>query len=410
MEQLRLAGRNQERLQWLVTRCGTGAHLVPDSILVAHDLILHHPTAYQAGITNQVVNDAINWLWAGSCLYGLTAAAAAAAAAAADQCRHCGSDRPLRALYLSRSGSGAEGLSDLLVGRGGTSDHDVMVRFNGHFRWAAVADEEPECISPEAAPQLWAKPTDSPGFVTLHWVRTTQCSHTAPLAALPPSSLRQLMWQHCRVWSAHDAEITRSGPAVNIRPADATDGGVDLVPCLRVRWWPERKVFLGRHRVTDFPTAAARRDLCRFGVHLVPTGRPGSDTEQTEYRVSFSRAEVVVVRQLSPTQHATIKVVKEMKNLLKDSGVASALKSYHVKTAVLWLTQDQPSGSWTGVTAGVQMVLGLAGASSHCRPRALLFLGHHQLAGGTQHRRGRCHDQHRQADEETRHSSDDGLL
>ena len=109
--------------------------------------------------------------------------------------------------------------------------------------------------------------------------------------------------------------------------------------------------------MTDFPSATTRRDIVRFGVHLVPTGQPGSATEQSEYRVSFSRAEVVTIRQLSPIQHQAIRTVKAMKNILKDSGTAPALKSYYIKTAVLWLAQDQPSDRFTGVTVGVTMVL-----------------------------------------------------
>ena len=212
-----------------------------------------------------------------------------AAAAAVMECQHCQPSEPLKVMYHNLSGSSAEGLYDLVIGEGGTSDYDIMFEFGGPFRWAEGAG----CISPESAPQLYAEPSSSPGFVTLYWVRTSRCSHEAPLAALPADSIRRLMWYHCRVISPPDAEITRFGPAVNIRPSGAHDGGIDHVPCLRLPWWPERDAFLCRRRVTDFPLAVTRRDLCRYGVHLVPTGRPGSETEQFEYRVSFSRAEVV---------------------------------------------------------------------------------------------------------------------
>ena len=66
---------------------------------------------------------------------------------------------------------------------------------------------------------------------------------------------------------------------------------------------------------------------------------------------------MVTVCHLSPAQHATITTVKGMKKILKHTGEAPALKSYYIKTAVLWLAQDQPSERWTGVTEGVNMVL-----------------------------------------------------
>ena len=355
-EAARILARTEEQLEQMVARCGAAWHLVPDTLLVAMNVTDHYPPAHQAYIIIQETATSIECLAKGPLL---TALQEARVATAAIECRHCQPKDPLTVKYYNYSGSSAESLFDLVTGKVGTSDFDVMYEFGGPFRWAVVAEEgtEPEPISPEAAPQLWVRPANTPGFVTLYWARTSRCSHEAPLAALPADSLRRLMRYYCRVWSLPNFEITCSGPAVNIRNPDAQNGGQDHVPCLRLPWWPEEEDFLCRHRVTDFPPAAVRRDICRFGVHLVPTGHPGSSTEQSEYRVSFSRAEVVTVRRLSPVQHETIRATKGMKKALKGRGAAPAIKSYYIKTAVLWLVQDQPSDCWTGVTRGVNMVL-----------------------------------------------------
>ncbi|KAF0292187.1 hypothetical protein FJT64_009801 [Amphibalanus amphitrite] len=122
-----------------------------------------------------------------------------------------------------------------------------------------------ETLSPavqQLVSELWARPTDNAGFVTLHWVRTDRCGHEEPLEALPADSVRRLMYDFCRVME------------------DA------------------------------------------FGVHLVPTGRPGSKTESIEYRISLSRAELLAVRQLCPGLRAAVKALKAIKNILKESGVA----------------------------------------------------------------------------------------
>ena len=60
---------------------------------------------------------------------------------------------------------------------------DGMFEFGGPFPWAAkpMARQQPDRISPGTAPQLCAKPTNSPGFVTLHWAQTTRCDYDAPL-------------------------------------------------------------------------------------------------------------------------------------------------------------------------------------------------------------------------------------
>ena len=352
MNQLRLTGsRKERRLARLVARGGTAVHLVPDTILATRDILTNLPTNTQAFMTGKELGDAINWVKRMPLMSALQDSLAAEV-----QCQHCQPAEQPRLRFFSRSGSSAEGLDDLVIGKEGTSDFDIMLEFAG-LRWAvdAGAETEPDVISPEAAPQMWTKPTDNPGFVTLHWVRTSRCEHEDPLAALPADAVRKLMFASCR--ALFYPEFSTAGPAVNVRPPRATDGGVDYVPCLRLPWWPEKEAFLGHHPATDFPPAATRRDICRFGVHMVPTGRTGSDTELFKWRLSFSRAEVIAVRHLNTIQHATITTVKEFKNILKQSGAAPALKSYFIKTAVLWLAQDEASDKWKGITAGVHMVL-----------------------------------------------------
>ena len=235
-ERLREKARAEERLERLVARCGSAFHLVPDNLLLAINIANYHPASQQAGVTNNEMRRSVNWLQTGSLMSALQTGRAAAAAV---QCQHCQPSEPLTVRYGNLSGSSAENLYDIVIGEGGTSDHDVMFEFGGRFRWTAGAD----CISPEAAPQLCAEPASSPGFVNLHWVRTSLCSHKAPLAALPADSVRRLMWYHCRAISPPSAEITRSGPAVNVSESDANDGGIDHVPCLRLPWWPEAEAF-----------------------------------------------------------------------------------------------------------------------------------------------------------------------
>ena len=340
----------------LLNRCGSRSHLVPDTLLVAVDVLNNYIPGHQSAMAKVEVSDAV------TCLLDEPAMAAVQdvrAAAAGVRCRHCQSDTPPRLVSCNRSGSSAEALDDGIIGEGGTSDYDVMFEFDGPLRWAAVGTrEEPARIDPQVAPQLWAKPTENAGFVTLHWVRTTQCSHESALTALPANSIRQLMRDFCHI--TKNGQCETPGPAVNIiRPVELSEGGIDHVPCLRVPgWWPDKERFLSRHRRTEFPSAATRADLCRYGVHLVPTGRPGSVTEEIQWRVSLSRAEVVAVRQLQPVQRTTITSVKAMKQLLKKSGVVTdGLKSYYVKTAVLWQAQNTSSESWMSLTDGIHRTL-----------------------------------------------------
>ncbi|KAF0302254.1 hypothetical protein FJT64_025669 [Amphibalanus amphitrite] len=55
-------------------------------------------------------------------------------------------------------------------------------------------------------------------------------------------------------------------------------------------------------------------------------------------------------------QQTALKSVKRLKNALKETG-AVQLKSYFIKTSVLWLCQDAPIESWSSITEAVSMIL-----------------------------------------------------
>ncbi|XP_043211737.1 uncharacterized protein LOC122376107 [Amphibalanus amphitrite] len=337
----------------LVQKCGAAAHLVPDTLLLTLDLLHNVFPGRLANTASLELDDGVYEMVAEPLMAALQEISAATASA---RCPHCQPSQPLKFVNCFRTGSMAEGVGDGRVDSGGTSDFDIMLEFDGPFRWATTA-EKPADIEPQSAPQLWARPTSKTGFVTLHWVQTTQCSHEEPLEALSATSMRKFMLELCQ--ALEDGNINPTGPAVNItREADVTDGGTDFVFCFYVRgWWPSPDWSDGSHGEAGFLPAAARKDIRQFGVHLVPTGWPGSDTELIEYRISLSRAEVIAANYLYPVQRSTIKAVKGMKQLMKEKGMpVEGLKSYYIKTAVLWLAQDGTC-PWTSITEGVCYVL-----------------------------------------------------
>ena len=83
-------------------------------------------------------------------------------------------------------------------------------------------------------------------------------------------------------------------------------------------------------------------------MHLVPTGFRGSVAQDIEWRVSFSRAEVVSTRHLNPAQHAKAKASKSIKNAIKKIIKKSELTglklpmSYYTKMVALWLARASP--------------------------------------------------------------------
>ncbi|KAF0294217.1 hypothetical protein FJT64_000757 [Amphibalanus amphitrite] len=305
---------------------------------------------------------------------------------AAGDCPSCSPLGRLSVLHFNQSGSSIEGLDDLdgNDGRQCASDVDVMMEL-GPCRWLRADDPEGPPLSvdpappdgdPDSAPLLVAEPTENPGFVLLFVKPTSACDHSNP-RQFSADHLRRLVQDWCRTRHGSDVIIETAGPAVNVRQKGDIDGGIDWVPCLRWPVWPSEE-FRTRRRVTDFPPAEAREDICRFGVHLVPTGHPGSSTEYTELRLSFSRAEVVAGWHLFPTVRIAARGLKNVKNemkkrrkttTVKDTG--KRLKSYHIKTTALWLCQDLPRESWRSATTAMHLILdklekALTDGTLHC--------------------------------------------
>ena len=84
-------------------------------------------------------------------------------------------------------------------------------------------------------------------------------------------------------------------------------------------------------------------------------GAPGSTTEKLQWRLSFSRAEVVVSSHLANEQKCAVIAFKLCKSALGQEG--KGIKSYFAKTAMLWLCEQTPTEDWTSVTQGVLKLL-----------------------------------------------------
>ncbi|KAF0302253.1 hypothetical protein FJT64_025668 [Amphibalanus amphitrite] len=183
---------------------------------------------------------------------------------------------------ISQSGSTAENFSDIKAGQPSTSDHDAMYEL-GPCRWQApwtggdepAAQRVPE-VSPAPGrlsgaahrppPLLRVEPCATPGFVTLWVMPEVGCAHDSPLP-LSAATVRQLMFNMQRVKhkleELHHHHWTVGGTSTDRVRSTAA---VDMVSCFHLPVWPAAE-FRTRHRANQFPPAAARDDICRFGVH-----------------------------------------------------------------------------------------------------------------------------------------------
>ncbi|XP_037086493.1 uncharacterized protein LOC119107203 [Pollicipes pollicipes] len=194
------------------------------------------------------------------------------------------------------------------------------------------------------------EPTAHHGFVLLHLQHRANCRSTDDML---------LSAQHVvRLISSLSEPLTSfsapcfSGPAASTRlhfkqthNSNITGwNSFDLVPCLPYPNWQSAE-YRARPRPSGQPSAALVARLCRTPAFLVPAGFPGSTSEQHEWRLSFSRHEYIAYRSMSATQRACLTVLKYCKSILGEA--AAELKSYHLKTALLWLWETLPAARWS---------------------------------------------------------------
>ena len=294
---------------------------------------------------------------------------------------HCSPFGRLHVLNLTGSGSLAEDLTGMLDGPTlqATSDSDLMIEL-GPVHWVMACHEQPIPVQDRdklntgtssgpgstgapnddsSAPRLLIVETANPGFVRVLQERSENCPHEE-LLPFKSEKVRHLIDALYRISSPWRQQSTAGPSTANVdsEPEMLLQGKIlehDHVPCLYVPgWWPSDE-FFKCSRKNDWPPEAMRDDIRQFGVHLVPTGAKGSPTEESEWRLSFSRSELLVASDLTEVQANSLVAFKTCKTSMGQEG--KVLKSYFAKTALLWLRQELPVDVWTGAVEGAERII-----------------------------------------------------
>jgi len=151
-------------------------------------------------------------------------------------------------------------------------------------------------------------------------------------------------------------DSTAHGPAlltVFNRPSQLS---VDTVACIRCLSWPPQAAhWPTRHRNYDWPDSATVDRVVNNGCDTVHVAhrlcRQHELLSKYQWRLSFSRAEIVLINSWMPIQQIVYHMLRVfMKNeRLKgsDSSEADILSNYHLKTLMLWACELKPRSWWT---------------------------------------------------------------
>jgi len=131
----------------------------------------------------------------------------------------------------------------------------------------------------------------------------------------------------------------------------------DAVFCTRCLVWPPQAAdWPTRHRNYDWPDSATVDRVVSYGCDVVPVAhrqcRQDEWMSKHQWRLSFSRAEIVLINSWMPVQQIVyhmLRVFMKTERLTDsaDNSEAGKLSNYHIKTLMLWACELKPNIWWT---------------------------------------------------------------
>jgi len=166
-------------------------------------------------------------------------------------------------------------------------------------------------------------------------------------------------------YNRHDTERDGidHGPATLTVFDDPSLLSVDGVPCTRCLSWPLQAAdWPTRHRNYDWPDSATVDRVVNNGCDVVGVAhrqyRQHEWIGKRQWRLSFSRAEIVLINSWMPVQQIVYHMLRVFMKAARltenvDNSGTKILNNYHIKTLMMWASELIPSIWWTD---GVNLV------------------------------------------------------
>jgi len=147
------------------------------------------------------------------------------------------------------------------------------------------------------------------------------------------------------------------GPAFLTDNSGTSALSVDVVLCVRCLSWPPQAAdWPKRHRDYDWPDSATLDRVVSNGCDVVGVAhrkcRQHEWMSKRQWRLSFSRAEIVLINSWMPVQQIAyhilgVYVKTERLTESVDNSEPAIMSNYHVKTLMLWACELKPKSWWT---------------------------------------------------------------
>ena len=131
---------------------------------------------------------------------------------------------------------------------------------------------------------------------------------------------------------------------------------IDAVPCIHCfAWPPQASDWPKRYRNSGWPDSATIDSVVTQGCDVVGVAHRQCKQDEWmskhQWRLSFSRAEVVLLNSWTPVQQIVYHMLRmfvktERLTDSADNSAADTLSNYHIKTLMLWACELKPSEWW----------------------------------------------------------------
>ncbi|XP_069121183.1 uncharacterized protein [Argopecten irradians] len=101
-----------------------------------------------------------------------------------------------------------------------------------------------------------------------------------------------------------------------------------------------------RKRNYNWPPSWVIEATKRYGCFVVGVGHPNSDTQAIEWRLSLSKTEYLLTKSFNHVQMKCYVLMKLVMKWIMQPQVKEPLTSYHVKTVMFWMSEEQERQFW----------------------------------------------------------------
>ena len=140
------------------------------------------------------------------------------------------------------------------------------------------------------------------------------------------------------------------GPATAVQVRSSYFTNYDTVSYIRLLGWPSvAQSWISRDRQYTWPSNAVVSEVQRSGCDLVPVSHRDHEHVKFQWRYSFSRAEVTLIRSWTPTQQLVyhmLRYIAKRTIILEWKDDDEVVCAYHIKTLMLWACEKKSPVWW----------------------------------------------------------------